>query len=288
MTSFETVRVAAIQATPVVLDVEACIEKAERLLHAVADEGARLAVLPECFVLALPVRLLGGGDEPVGRSVRRALGAAVDQQRRRARADDRPPGRRLPRARPVLRRSASTSASRQRPGSLWNTHGLPRARRAARQAPQAHADRARAPVPRDRRRRRPRGGRHADRPHRRPDLLGELHAAGALRGLPRRPADLRRADRRRLRALAELDAPHRVRVGRVRRVGAAVHPGRGVPRRLPGRPPRGQGGLRERRRGDHRARRRHGRRRTALRRGGHTCSTTATSPPRSRPSAPST
>ena len=44
------------------------------------------------------------------------------------------------------------------------------------------------------------------------------------------PADLGRADRRRLRRLARLDAPHRDRVGRVRRLGAAVHPGRGVPR----------------------------------------------------------
>jgi predicted amidohydrolase len=50
VTSFETVRVAAIQATPAILDVEATIEKAERLLHEAADAGARLAVLPECFV----------------------------------------------------------------------------------------------------------------------------------------------------------------------------------------------------------------------------------------------
>ena len=35
--------------------------------------------------------------------------------------------------------------------------------------------------------------------HRRADLLGEPDAAGALRRLPRRPADLGRADRRRLR-----------------------------------------------------------------------------------------
>src|ERR1700710_2094297 len=40
MTTFETVRVAAIQATPVILDVEGTIEKAERLLHEAADAGA--------------------------------------------------------------------------------------------------------------------------------------------------------------------------------------------------------------------------------------------------------
>ena len=38
------------------------------------------------------------------------------------------------------------------------------------------------------------------------------------------PADLGRADRRRLRRLAREHAPHRDRVGRLRRLGAAVHP----------------------------------------------------------------
>ena len=54
MTSFPTVRVAAVQATPVVLDAEGCIAKAERLLHEVADRGVRLAVLPECFIPLYP------------------------------------------------------------------------------------------------------------------------------------------------------------------------------------------------------------------------------------------
>ncbi len=54
MASFESVRVAAIQATPVILDAAATIEKAERLLHEAADAGARLAVLPECFVSIYP------------------------------------------------------------------------------------------------------------------------------------------------------------------------------------------------------------------------------------------
>ncbi len=47
-------RVAAIQATPVILDAQGCVEKAERLLHDAADEGAQLAVLPECFVPLYP------------------------------------------------------------------------------------------------------------------------------------------------------------------------------------------------------------------------------------------
>ena len=54
MTGFPTVRVAAIQATPVILDVDGCVEKAARLLHEAADRGAQLAVLPECFIPLYP------------------------------------------------------------------------------------------------------------------------------------------------------------------------------------------------------------------------------------------
>jgi nitrilase len=49
-----TVRVAAVQATPVILDAEATVDKAIGLLNTAADEGARLAVLPECFVSLYP------------------------------------------------------------------------------------------------------------------------------------------------------------------------------------------------------------------------------------------
>jgi nitrilase len=54
VTDFPTVRVAAIQATPVVLDGQATVDKAVRLLHEAADAGVRLAVLPECFVPLYP------------------------------------------------------------------------------------------------------------------------------------------------------------------------------------------------------------------------------------------
>jgi nitrilase len=50
VTRFETVRVAALQATPAILDAEASVDKAARLLREAADAGARLAVLPETFV----------------------------------------------------------------------------------------------------------------------------------------------------------------------------------------------------------------------------------------------
>ena len=54
MPRFDTVRVAAIQATPVVLDADACVEKACGLLAEAAAQGAELAVLPETFVPLYP------------------------------------------------------------------------------------------------------------------------------------------------------------------------------------------------------------------------------------------
>jgi nitrilase len=70
MTEFPTVRVAAVQATPVILDAEASVEKAIRLLEEAAGHGARLAVLPETFVPLYPSNAwargaagFGGWDE---------------------------------------------------------------------------------------------------------------------------------------------------------------------------------------------------------------------------------
>ncbi len=70
MTDFPTVRVAAIQATPVILDAEATVEKAIRLLGEAAAAGAQLAVLPETFVSLYPsnawahqAATFGGSDE---------------------------------------------------------------------------------------------------------------------------------------------------------------------------------------------------------------------------------
>ena len=60
MTGFETVRVAAIQATPVVLDVEATIDKVIDLLGDVAADGVRFAVFPECFVSVYPTGAWAG------------------------------------------------------------------------------------------------------------------------------------------------------------------------------------------------------------------------------------
>jgi nitrilase len=54
MTSLRTVRVAAVQATPAILDADASVEKAVCLLAEAAAAGARLAVLPETFVSIYP------------------------------------------------------------------------------------------------------------------------------------------------------------------------------------------------------------------------------------------
>jgi nitrilase len=66
MTAFPTVRVAAIQATPEILDAQACVHKAERLLHEAADRGAQLAVLPECFVPLYPSNVWARGASSFG------------------------------------------------------------------------------------------------------------------------------------------------------------------------------------------------------------------------------
>jgi nitrilase len=61
-----TVRVAAVQATPVVLDAEATVEKAVRLVHEAADGGAELAVLPETFVPLYPSNAWARGASAFG------------------------------------------------------------------------------------------------------------------------------------------------------------------------------------------------------------------------------
>jgi len=70
VTEFRTVRVAAVQATPVILDAEATVAKAVGLLGEAAARGAELAVLPETFVPLYPsnrwakgAAAFGGYDE---------------------------------------------------------------------------------------------------------------------------------------------------------------------------------------------------------------------------------
>ena len=70
MAHFDTVRVAAVQATPVILDADRTVDKACSLLADAAADGARLAVLPETFVPLYPSNAwakdagsFGGWDE---------------------------------------------------------------------------------------------------------------------------------------------------------------------------------------------------------------------------------
>ena len=70
MTTFRTVRVAAVQATPVILDAEASVHKAARQIGAAARDGAELVALPETFVSLYPsnrwaraAASFGGADE---------------------------------------------------------------------------------------------------------------------------------------------------------------------------------------------------------------------------------
>jgi nitrilase len=57
VTRFDTVRVAAVQATPVILDAEASVDKAVRLMGEAAGDGAQLVVLPETFVSLYPSQI---------------------------------------------------------------------------------------------------------------------------------------------------------------------------------------------------------------------------------------
>jgi nitrilase len=70
MTELRTVRVAAVQATPVILDGPASVRKAVDLIGRAAAEGAELVVLPEAFVPLYPSGIwakeaaaFGGFDE---------------------------------------------------------------------------------------------------------------------------------------------------------------------------------------------------------------------------------
>jgi nitrilase len=62
MEGLGVVRVAAIQATPVILDADASVDKAVGLVAEAARLGADLAVFPECFVAMYPEGHWGNAD----------------------------------------------------------------------------------------------------------------------------------------------------------------------------------------------------------------------------------
>jgi nitrilase len=81
---YGVVRVAAVQATPAVLDREATLGRVEALVEEAASRGARIVVLPEAFVPAYPASavfgpVFGGFSDPAaGRAFRRLVANAVD------------------------------------------------------------------------------------------------------------------------------------------------------------------------------------------------------------------
>src|SRR5207237_1904376 len=54
----KSVRVAAVQAAPAILDLEGCVEKIETLTRAAVADGAQLVVLPETFIPMYPMSRL--------------------------------------------------------------------------------------------------------------------------------------------------------------------------------------------------------------------------------------
>jgi nitrilase len=78
------VTVAAVQAAPVVLDREATIAKAQALIAAAADRGARIVVLPEAFVPCYPASSVFGPvfggffDRAAGPAFQRLAANAVE------------------------------------------------------------------------------------------------------------------------------------------------------------------------------------------------------------------
>ena len=120
MPSFETVRVAAIQATPVILDAEATVEKACGLLGEAAADGAQLAVLPETFVPLYPSNAWAqrrGARSAAGTSSGSGCG------RTRSTFPDRSPSGSAARCRELGVHCAIGVNEREseRPGSLYNT-----------------------------------------------------------------------------------------------------------------------------------------------------------------------
>lgn len=119
MATFETVRVAAVQAAPVMLDAEGSVEKAAALIGEASRAGARLVLLPECFVSFYPHGSIAGKD---------AWGdAAADLWERMWRTGVDVPGPLVDRLVEVCREHGVHTAigvnerDSTRPGTLWNT-----------------------------------------------------------------------------------------------------------------------------------------------------------------------
>ena len=195
-----SVRVACVQAEPVILDREATLDKLAALTAEAKANGAQLVVFPETFIPAYPssawAKFLAGWADP------RAKGAFAQLARESVEV----PG-------PAADRLGEIA----RENEVWLVTGV-NERDPSRTSTLYNALLYHAPdgslalhhrklVPTNHERliwgQGDGGGLRAlptdDRPDRRPDLLGELHAARALRAVRVRGRDLHRVDRRRRR-----------------------------------------------------------------------------------------
>ena len=128
----ESIKVACVQAEPVVLDREATLDKLGRGRRSRRPrEGARLLVFPEAFIPVYPSSVWAKALRRLGRSAREGrVRAARARVRRRARAGRRPARRDRPRARRLARHRRHRARPRAARHALQHA-ALPRARRAA-------------------------------------------------------------------------------------------------------------------------------------------------------------
>ncbi len=194
------VKVACIQAEPVVLDREATIDKLERPRRRGGRDRRAAARLPRGVRPGLPVLGLGEGARRLGRARRdrgvRTPRPRVGRRARRGRGADRRGGA----GNGVWIVTGVTEVDPERPSTLYNTllYHAPDGTLALKHrklVPTNHERLIWGQGDGEGLRAIPTTARTA----RRPDLLGELHAARAVRALRVRRRDLHRLDRRRRR-----------------------------------------------------------------------------------------
>ena len=84
ITHEQSIKVAVVQAAPILFDREATVAKACQLIHEAAGQGAQLVLFPEAFIPAYPTSpvfgpVFGGFSDPAaGPAFRRFAAAAIE------------------------------------------------------------------------------------------------------------------------------------------------------------------------------------------------------------------